>query len=108
MAIIANVNIRGLQINNAYVKVHQIGGSKSYDWAVTYGIYSSKETSSNREDMLEEIVLKFDFNSGKYIYREAYEILKKPDFISHIRSVANVNLIQKYEVLQTLQYMGDA
>jgi hypothetical protein len=108
MAIVANINIRGLQVNNAYVKLQQVGGSKVYDWAAIYGIYTSKEASSSQTNCLQTIVLKFDFNNGKFIYREAYEIFKRPDFLSHIRSVANVNSIENFDILQTLTYVGDA
>jgi hypothetical protein len=108
MAILANVNIRGLQVNNAYIKILNIGGSKVYDWAVIYGIYQSKQHSSDPANCLQTIVLKFDYNNGKAIYKEAYDVLKLSDFMSHIRSVANVNAIENYDILQSIQYTGDA
>lgn len=107
MAIIAKVNIHGIQLNTAYVRVEQIGGSKVYDWAVIYGIYENAEQAA-LGNCLEEIVLKYSFANGTHLYEQAYEILKRPDMISHVSSVCNPMMVKNYYILETLEYVGEA
>jgi len=107
MAIIANINIHGIQLTNAYIRVEQIGGSKEYDWAVIYGIYQNKE-QADLKNCLEEIVLKYSFKNGSHLYEQAYEILKRPDMLNHVRSVCNTSLVKNFYILETLEYVGEA
>lgn len=107
MAIIANINVHGIQLNNAYIRVEQIGGSKVYDWAVIYGIYANKE-QADLGNMLEDIVLKYSFANGSHLYEQAYEILKRPDMLTHVCSVCNPMLVKNFYILETLEYVGEA
>lgn len=107
MAILANINVHGIQINSAYIRVEQIGGSKVYDWAVIYGIYQNKE-QADAGNMIEDIVLKYSFANGSHLYEQAYEILKRPDMLQHVRSVCDVSLVKNFYILETLEYVGEA
>ena len=107
MAIIAKVNVHGIQLNSAYIRVEQIGGSKTYDWAVIYGIYQNAEQAA-LGNQLEEIVLKYSFANGSHLYEQAYEILKRPDMLNHVRSVCNTSLVKNFYILETLEYVGEA
>jgi hypothetical protein len=76
MALNININYKGIQVNNAYLKVFQIQGDKS---RISFGL---KYSASSESSAFDSKTFEFDYNiDGENPIKQAYEHLKTlPEF----------------------------
>lgn len=87
MAILATTNVKGITIDDVYIRPQQIGGAKNYDWACTFAGFASSEKSSSFDNVLTTITVRFPWVEGQDVYADAYQALIESNLVTNVRNV---------------------
>ena len=73
MALTIPLNIEGVNIPAAYVRVDSICGGKDQGWGATFGVYAD---DTHTHHSLMTIYRNFDYVDNAVLHQQAYEDLK--------------------------------
>lgn len=72
MSIKTNYNFKGIEIENAIIRIIRIFGSSKEGWNSLVGIYS---TTKDAENLIEEFNHKVEYNENENVYETIYNSL---------------------------------